>query len=931
MLVALGLLLPLRGHAHAARRGAAVVATPQTGADRAAGYPKTTDRLIVRYRCAPPGEGAPGPLAPGRLAPWPGVRLSYLRPLSGGAHVLALGRELPLDEAEAIARRLAQDPDVVWAEADRRVRPVQAPDDPLYGEQWNLGDGAGGAGVATAWGLTEGAPGIVVAVLDTGILADHPDLVGRVLPGYDFVWTELRSNDGDGRDADPSDPGDWADAGECGVGSPATSSTWHGTHLAGIIGAVTGNAAGVAGINRVSKILPVRTLGKCGGFNSDVVDGIRWAVGLPVPGVPDNPHPARVVNLSLAMERDCPISMQLAINDALAAGAVVVAGVGNDGADAGAYYPANCEGVIAVGATTRAGSLAAYSNRGATVDLSAPGGSGSGTDRILSTLNTGTRGPASHTYGYRHGTSMAAAHVSAVASLLLSVNPELGPAEVLGLLQETARPFPDSSCTTATCGAGIVDAGAAVSAAAAHGGNHAPTAVGDFYTVIEDGALTVAAPGVLANDSDPDGDGLEARLVTDAGRGTLTLNSDGSFAYAPAPDFNGSDGFAYSARDPLGGSNVAQVTITVAPVNDAPVLGELADRSVREGELLEFTVSATDPDGTTPTLAVRDLPEGATFSGGVFRWTPGPEQAGSYTVTFIASDRRSTDTGTVRIAVEDPVVDRDGDGLPDELELATGTDPFDADTDDDGLADGGPSGEDRDGDGAVGPGETDPRRPDTDGDGIYDGTERGQAGAASPDTDPSAGHFVADADPASVTDPLDADTDDDGLTDGHEDRNADGRVDLSAGETDPGDPDTDGDGVYDGTESGLAYPQDLSATNLAAGFFIPDQDPRTTTDPGDPDTDGDGALDGEEDLNRNGRVDAGETNPNPCRGDLDEDGSVDGVDLWLFVPEMGRVDCAGTCLGDLDGDEDVDSVDLALLIWEYCYGACQGKARVKRK
>ncbi|MCX7671772.1 MAG: S8 family serine peptidase, partial [Anaerolineae bacterium] len=237
----------------------------------------------------------------------------------------------------------------------------------------------------------------------------------------------------------------------------------------GTIGAASNNGTGVAGINWQSLILPVRVLGRCGGAISDIADGMRWAAGLPVPGAPANSHPARVINLSLGGLGTCGTTYQDAIHAIVAAGATVVVAAGNSNADAGLYRPANCDDVITVAATNRNGSRASYSNFGSVVEISAPGGETMSTSAngVLSTLNTGTQGPVAATYAYYQGTSMAAPHVAGVASLLYSLNPGLTPAQILAILQSTVTHFPaGSTCNTSDCGAGIVNAGAAVAAVA---------------------------------------------------------------------------------------------------------------------------------------------------------------------------------------------------------------------------------------------------------------------------------------------------------------------------------------------------------------------------------------------------------------------------------------------------------------------------------
>ena len=247
--------------------------------------------------------------------------------------------------------------------------------------------------------------------------------------------------------------------------------------MSGTIGAFSNNAFGVAGINWVSHVQPLRVLGKCGGYTSDIADAIRWAAGLPVAGVPANATPDDVVNLSLGGDGACGSTFQSAIDAAVAAGTVVVVAAGNSNANASGFSPGNCNDVITVAATGHTGSRAYYSNYGASVEIAAPGGDALLGKTILSTLNSGTTTPVASpqgdTYASYQGTSMATPHVVGVVSLMLSVNPSLTPAQVTSMLQATATPFPaGSTCTGSTCGAGIVNAAAAVAQANGGGGPH---------------------------------------------------------------------------------------------------------------------------------------------------------------------------------------------------------------------------------------------------------------------------------------------------------------------------------------------------------------------------------------------------------------------------------------------------------------------------
>jgi serine protease len=449
-----------------------------------------TDRLIIKYRQSakvPARQLEATDLA--QLSSTAGVQLRHLRPMSGNGQVVRLPARVSLDEARSIAARLQARDDIEYAVPDRRMFPLQVPDDPRYAEQWNYlsptSDGVpGGANLPGAWGITTGSTGVVAAVVDTGIVT-HADLAGRTVPGYNFIHNKLDANNDTGRSNDPADLGDWITqaesdgtdpvAGDYFKGCDVSDSSWHGTHVAGTIGATSNNGTGVTGINWTSRILPVRVLGKCGGWDSDIIDGMRWAAGLPVAGVPDNANPARVINLSLGGDGPCDPAYQSAIDEILARGTAITVAAGNSNGDAGSSTPANCTGVITVAAVDRFGGRAWYSNFGSIIKIAAPGGSQTTeTDPggILSTLNAGTKGPIpspnGDTYGFYQGTSMATPHVTGIVSLMFSVNPDLTPTELLTRLQSSARAFPvgtGSDCSVGLCGAGIVDATAAVNAA----------------------------------------------------------------------------------------------------------------------------------------------------------------------------------------------------------------------------------------------------------------------------------------------------------------------------------------------------------------------------------------------------------------------------------------------------------------------------------
>jgi len=469
-----------------------------------------------------------------------------------------------------LAQRLAREIDVEYAVPDERRRPFTAPNDPLYAAgvpgngpavgQWYLRAPSGAVtssiDIETAWSVTLGSPTAVVAVLDTGVRFDHPDLLavaagGKLLPGYNMISIVSVANDGDGRDADASDPGDWITAAEandsvgpfykCTTLNPSTGmysaqdSSWHGTQVSGIIAAITNNGIGMASVGPNLRVLPVRVLGKCGGFDSDIIAGMRWAAGLPVPGVPANPYPARVINMSLGGPGSCRAGYADAISEILAQGTVIVVAAGNSAGHA-LSSPANCSGVIGVAALRHVGTKVGFSDLGLDVAISAPGGNCINVTAgspclypILSTSDAGTTIPVKPIYtdsfNFSVGTSFAAPLVSGTAALILSVQPALTPQQVRLVLQATAGTFPTTGgdngdgtpvpqctvpqydslgnpvdqlqcyCTPYTCGAGMLNAGAALSTLV----NTMPTLpVIEYYWAARDHYFMTANPAEIA-------------------------------------------------------------------------------------------------------------------------------------------------------------------------------------------------------------------------------------------------------------------------------------------------------------------------------------------------------------------------------------------------------------------------------------------------
>ncbi|MFJ8079967.1 S8 family peptidase [Streptomyces sp. NPDC096205] len=472
-------------------------ASPTPSADLAArteAAPGTpAERLIVGYKSgaaeAKSNTAAEADAAAkGKEA---GEKLDFQRRLGTGAALVDLGEDLTrADVADVIAEYQA-DPQVAYVVPDRLNTPKADPNDTDYAKQWDLFETTAGMRVPGAWSTSTGS-GVTVAVIDTGYVT-HSDLAGNIVGGYDFISDTAVSVDGDGRDSNPADPGDWYAAGDCGTGVPASNSSWHGTHVAGTIAAVTNNSKGMAGIAYGAKISPLRVLGKCGGYDSDIIDAITWASGGTVSGVPANSNVAKVINMSLGGDGACTSATQSAINAAVNRGTTVVVAAGNENDNVANHSPGNCNNVISVAATGRTGSKASYSNYGSLVDISAPGGEMStGTaNGIYSTLNSGTKTPSTESYAYYQGTSMATPHIAGLVALMKSANSALTPAQIESAIKTNARALP-GTCSGG-CGAGLADATKTVTAVA--GGTSTGTTFSSTSSVaIPDGGSAIESP-----------------------------------------------------------------------------------------------------------------------------------------------------------------------------------------------------------------------------------------------------------------------------------------------------------------------------------------------------------------------------------------------------------------------------------------------------
>jgi subtilisin family serine protease len=375
-------------------------AVPAAGA--AGGRPA---EIIVRYR---PGVSKQVRAAVrGRLD----ARLAH--PVKGLARteVLTAGGDASTEE---LLEDLNARPEVLYAEPNHRYKAFLTPNDPLFSSTWGLHNTGQSGGVADAdidapeaWDVTTGDPGVTVAVVDTGVDLDHPDLLGNLVPGWDFVGGDASPDDGHG----------------------------HGTHVSGTIGAVGDNGTGVAGVAWDASIMPLKALDDSGfGDADDVAAAFVYA----------GEQGARVVNASLGG----PFSQTIADAVAASPGTLFVVAAGNSGSnnDVSPAYPCNltASNLICVAATTRTDALASFSSYGKTsVDVGAPGKS------IVSTVPPEVVGAS---YASSDGTSMATPHVVGAAVLIWSAIPGATVEGVKKVLLQSADPLSALSGKTVSGG-----------------------------------------------------------------------------------------------------------------------------------------------------------------------------------------------------------------------------------------------------------------------------------------------------------------------------------------------------------------------------------------------------------------------------------------------------------------------------------------------
>jgi serine protease len=683
-----------------------------------------THRIIVGFRTH--GEADVAGLASRR-----GLALMKSRQISPTLHVMFLQKTLYGADVESALAKLRSDPEVALAAVDQRRYAEAVPNDPLFGPtttasgQWYMQTPSsnpitvtvGGTSTTTtdlaatdavsAWNLTTGSTGIVIADIDTGVRFDHPDLLraglgGRLLPGYDFVGedydpttgkalgTYLAANDGDGWDPDPSDPGDWIDAADQAnalfptAQCPVENSSWHGTRVVGILGALTNNATGIAGMTWNSWILPVRSLGKCAGYDSDIIAGMQWAAGITVQGVPDNPYPATIINLSLGGLGACSGSNDpypAVVSSVLAKGVLIVASAGN--ANGAVDEPADCAGVLAVAGLRNVGTKVGYSSFGPQVGVSAPAGNCINDTPCVRSIDTtdnlGLTVPGANSYSnsvdapYNLGTSFSAPIVAGIAALMRSVNANLTPAQLIARIESSATPFPANtgglpvcpntdpssgqcSCPpSGQCGSGMVNALAAVqSAQRPIAAVVLPTSVTAGGTVIDASISTAAciggaAGGALSYAWTASG-GVTFASATNVAKVTVIPGTSGGTVTLTVTDSVGATDTAVidisptsittSAPTTNGGASAAcPAAVSVTPV--APTVSEsFVPVSVGENTVSVLTLTLTNTNGYALTQSNFDaaLPGGLTIPATPSASTTctGTGSSATYTTTSVA-------------------------------------------------------------------------------------------------------------------------------------------------------------------------------------------------------------------------------------------------------------------------------------------------------
>ena len=665
-----------------------------------------THRVFVKFRSSALSARATTQAATNALqalATRVSLTLLESRQISANLHALRVVAS-PGETLASTLARLAADTAVEFAEPDERRYPHAIPNDPLYVNQWyeqNVQPAAIDA--VTAWDTTTGRSDIVIADLDTGIRYDHPDLGAaagnRLLPGYNFISDPAISNTGGGtRGPDASDPGDWITQADTMTptfsGCTVSNSSWHGTRTAGILGAITNNSTGIAGVTWQGMILPVRVLGKCGGLDSDILDAMRWASGLQVTGIPNNTHPARIINMSLGAASVCTAAQQTVIDEVVATGVLVVVSAGNGSGPVDS--PGNCNGVAGIAGLRNTGTKVGFSSLGPEVAVSAPGGNcvnstGACLYSIDTTVNNGATTPGTNGYtdqlNSNLGTSFSAPMVSGIAALMTGVNSNLRAPQLIARLKEGAKAFPVSSdptilnchvpasandlqnecnCTTQTCGAGMANApGAVMAALRPIAAVMVPATVSAGQNVSLAGTGSAAACGHTVTT-------YAWTNVTNPTNPILNANTATATVIAPA---TGSYTVRLTVTDDAGRQDSADVAVSAtAATTTAPssanngtcpagtpsivVSVAPATTSVQTGATQNFTATVTNTTNTAVTWQVNGVPGGnstvGTISASGLYTAPATVPSPSTVAVTAVSVADPTRSGSAQVSITAP-------------------------------------------------------------------------------------------------------------------------------------------------------------------------------------------------------------------------------------------------------------------------------------
>ncbi len=560
------------------------------------------DRLIVKFN-----QGVSADAQASILSSNSASVLQHLPLLD--IHIISV----PESALDSVKNALSKNSSVEYAEYDIGVEPTSIPNDPLYGNQWHLTK----INSPASYDITHGE-GFPIVILDSGIDMDHSDLQSNIIYPYNGIT----------KTAGPVDH-----VNNCG----------HGTAVAGASAAITNNSIGIASVGWNTKIIPVKITDdnaaidgtQCYGWSNGVLNGVEWAVS----------HGAKVVNLSYGFDAGSShiksAAQLLQDNNGW-----LVISAGNSGNNPGKVDDPR---IIFVSSTTSSDVRSSFSSYGSYVDMSAPG----------SSIYTTTNGNA---YNNWSGTSFSAPITASVLNLIYSVDPNLSSSEAFNILKNSAVDLGDPGWDQ-YYGYGRVDAYAAVLAASQ--GAPSITAINDNYNVNEDSSLTVAVPGVLQNDVNSNQGQLTATLGSGVSNGILNFNSDGSFTYAPSANFDGVDSFTYRATNGVETSSLATVTITVNPVNDAPVAKDDSVIALKNTPI-NIDVLQNDSDVDGDLLSVQSFSQGgngtvAKNGDGTLSYTPQIGFVGIDTFTYQAYDGSLPDEATVTVDVREPIQVHVGD------------------------------------------------------------------------------------------------------------------------------------------------------------------------------------------------------------------------------------------------------------------------------